>query len=270
MGPDVEVRAAARRVEEGPGGAAPAPVAHRELVVPDAFLVAAVVVGVAGVAAGDGGLDEGVGHLVRLVLVGDDQWAAGRAGVADGAGLRPLEVLGLAEVGQDRLVRPAAVAELGPDVVVERLAPHVEHAVDGARSAERAPPRYRDPPPVDAVLGLGLEAPVVAAVVHQLREADRDRYPRARVPAARLQQQHALRPVLGQPAGEHASRRAGTDDDVVVFGHWLFGRPVSRSPAFVPRAGAGFRGPERRHPCQRVRLRARGSWERGRPARSGP
>ena len=219
VGLDVEIRAPARRMEEGAGGAAPATVVHRELVVPHTLLIAAVVVGVARVSAGDRRLDEGVGHRVRLVLVGDDEGAAGRPGVADLRGGGTFEVLGLAEVRQDGLVGPAAVAELGPDVEVEGLAPHVEHPVDRARPPERPAARDGDPPPVDVVLGLGLEAPVVAAVVHQPGEPDRHRDPRACVLAARFQQQDPLRRVLGEPVGEHASGRAGADDDVVVLGH---------------------------------------------------
>ena len=219
MGPDVEIGAAAHRTEEGARGVAPAPVVHRELVVADAFLIAAVVVGVARVAAGDRRLDEGVGHFVRLVLIGDHEGTAGGAGVADPGSGGALEVLGLAKVGQHGFVRPAAIAELGPDVVVERLTPHVEHAVDGAGSAQCAAPRNGNAPSVDVVLGLGLEAPVVASIVHQLRKPDRNRDPGTCVPAARLQQEHALRCVLGQPIGKHAPGRSGADDDVVVVAH---------------------------------------------------
>ena len=238
---DVEIGAAAHRVEERASGAAPASVVHRVLVVPHAFLIAAVVVGVARVAARDRRLDEGVGHLVRLVLVGDDERrAAGGAGVPDLRGGGPLEVLGLAEVREDGLVRPASVAELGPDVVVKRLASHVEHAVDRARSPESPAARDGDPPPVDVVLGLGLEAPVVAAIVHQLGEADRDRDPGACVLAARLQQQDALGGVLGESIGEHASGRAGTDDDVVVVSHGCSCPLPSRPPACVRYAATKY------------------------------
>ena len=43
-----------------------------------------------------------------------------------------LEMLGPFEERQYFFVRPTAVAELRPSIVVQRLAPDVEHAVDGA------------------------------------------------------------------------------------------------------------------------------------------
>ena len=42
--------------------------------------------------------------------------------------------------------------------------------------------------------------------------------PEIGVLGAGLQQQHGMFAVRAQPVGQHASRRAGADDDVVEFG----------------------------------------------------
>src|SRR3546814_4455377 len=81
-------------------------------------------------------------------------------------------MLGPAEIGQHRFPGPAAVAELRPGVVVERLATDIEHAVDRTRAAEGLAARNRNRPALDVVLGLGGEAPVVALVVQELGKAD--------------------------------------------------------------------------------------------------
>src|SRR6516165_4438006 len=85
-----------------------------------------------------------------------------------------LVMLGFLEIGQYSFVRPAAVAELGPGVVVERIAAHIDHAVDRARSAEGLAARDRDRAAVEVRLRLGDEPPIVARVVEQLHKARRD------------------------------------------------------------------------------------------------
>ena len=203
------------RIEEGARGGPAAAVLLRHLIVVEAFLGAVVVVGVGGPAFGRGGGDHGIADLVAFA----HRHHVERAAAAARFVARALVVLGFTEIGQDRFVRPAAVAELRPRIVVERVAAHVQHPVDGARSAERAPARDRDSPAAHAVLRFGLEAPVVAGVVHQPVEADRDRDPEVVVPRAGFQQQHADRRVLAQPVGQHAAGRAGPHHDVVPRRH---------------------------------------------------
>ena len=71
---------------------------------------------------------------------------------------------------------------------------------------------------VEMGLGLGLVAPVVAGHVHRDREGARHLDEHRAVRAAMLEQEHAVAAVLAQPMGEHATGRAGADDDVVVHG----------------------------------------------------
>src|SRR4030095_8670606 len=117
------------------------------------------------------------------------------------------EVLGLLEIGQHALVRPAAVAELAPGIVVERLAAHIDHAVDRARAAERPAARTRDAPAGHALLRLHLEVPIVDLVTEQLGEARWDVDPHRLVARPRLEQQHLAVGVLAQPVGPQATRR---------------------------------------------------------------
>ena len=150
-----------------------------------------------------------------LAHVGDVQRAALAAAVVAAA----LEMLRLLEVGQDLRIGPAAIAELAPGVVVERLAAHIEHAVDRARAAERAAARAGDAPAGHALLRLHLEVPVEGLVVEQLGEAGRDVDPHRLVARPRLEQQHLDARILGQPVGQHAARRAAAHDDIIPIGH---------------------------------------------------
>ena len=67
---------------------------------------------------------------------------------------RPL-VLVAEEVGQHVVPRPALAARLAPQVVVARLAAHVDHAVDGGAAAEHAAARIGEAAAVEAGLGGG-------------------------------------------------------------------------------------------------------------------
>ena len=130
-----------------------------------------------------------------------------------------LEMFRLLEVGQHLLIGPAAIAELAPGVVVERLAAHIEHAVDRARAAQRPAARAGNAAVGHALLRLHLEVPVELLVVQQLGEAGRDVDPHRLVARARFEQQYLDARVLAQPAGQHAARRAAPDDDVIPIRH---------------------------------------------------
>src|SRR5262249_50723007 len=74
--------------------------------------------------------------------------------------------------------------------------------------------------------------------------ADRNVVPDPIVAAARLQQQHAMSGVGGQTVRQHATRRAGADDDVVVvaverrcFGHVTPRKVTPRKFRSVPICG---------------------------------
>ena len=140
-------------------------------------------------------------------------------------------VLGLQEVGQHVVPAPAKVAELAPAVVVRRLAPHVDHAVDRRAPAQHLAARVDEAAPVEARLRRRLHHPVGAGVADAVEVAHRDVHPVVVVAAAGLQQEHAGAGVLGEPVREHAARRARAHDDVVVA---AFERRGVRHPRPLP------------------------------------
>jgi hypothetical protein len=84
------------------------------------------------------------------------------------AGLHPLEV------GQAMGIIPCAHAGVsGPALIVERVAPLEDHAVDRARPTEDLAPGMVDPPPVHVRLRLRLVLPVIEAAPDGERERSR-------------------------------------------------------------------------------------------------
>ena len=122
-----EVRARTRRVQECPSGAEPAAVLLRDLIDAEAFLGFAVVVWIARIAGLFAGLYPSIQQRVLLHHVRNVQFATVAAVVVASS----LEMFGAFEDRQYILERPAAIAELRPGVVVQRLTTHVQHAVDG-------------------------------------------------------------------------------------------------------------------------------------------
>ena len=175
-----------RGIEEGARRRPAPPILLRHLVVAEAFLPAVVVVGVLRKTLGRRGVDHRVEDLVPFDHVGNVQWSAASARVVAAA----FEMFRFLEIRQHRVIRPAAIAELRPGVVVERVAAHVQHAVDRAGTAERLAARDRDGTASHAVLRLGVEAPVVAGVVQQLAEADGDVDPEVGVLRPGFEQQN--------------------------------------------------------------------------------
>ncbi len=145
-------------------------------------------------------------------------------------------ILGLLEIGQYIVPRPAAVAELAPMVEILRLAADIDHAVDRAGAAEHPAARIEDGPAVDTGVGLGRVAPGQHRMVEQFHIAGRNVNQRVAVARPRLDQQHPGRRVLAQPVGQNAPRRPGADDDVIRF-HACSPSPVIASEAKQSRAG---------------------------------
>ena len=143
-------------------------------------------------------------------------------------------VLRALEVGQHVAVRPAAVAERGPVVVVGFVAADIDHRVDGRRAAEPLAARLIADPAVQALLRHGVERPVVdLAGDHQDQRAGRGHDPVV-VPAAGLQQRHRGGGVLAQAARHRAA--AGTpahDHEIELIGHDV-------SPCKIAPSLAGF------------------------------
>ena len=190
VGLDGEVLAQARGLEVAARRAHAPAAADRALRHGDAFLVGAVVVAVGLQADALGGGEEAVVQPAAVAEVGDLDGPVAAAQVAV-AGFVALHRL---EDRQHVLPAPAAVAELGPVVVVLALAAHPHHAVDGAGAAEHAPARHGDGAPSGVGLGLGGIEPVDAGAVDELGEADGHAREGMGL-AAGFQQQHLVAPV---------------------------------------------------------------------------
>src|SRR5262249_36286911 len=194
---------------KGARGTDPTPAIDGTLGVADAFLGAAVVVGIAGNAEGLGPLDEGFAQRVVPVEIGDGQAALApsieRLPFADA----PLHA---AEVGKHVGIPPAAIALLRPGVEIHALAAIVDVPVDRTRAAEGFTARREDAAPTRPFAGLHRIEPVEARIVEGLGEAGGDVDIGVPIARARLEEQHACVPVLGQPIGEHAAGGAGADD----------------------------------------------------------
>ena len=106
-------------------------------------------------------------------------------------------------------------------VEVERMASHVDHPVDGARPSERLAARPAHRAAIQAGDRLRRVPPVEALVLEEPRHACRSVDPEVVGRRARLQQEHALLGVLGQPRGDYAARGARADDNVVKLVHGL-------------------------------------------------
>jgi hypothetical protein len=66
-------------------------------------------------------------------------------------------------------------------------------------------------------LGFRVESPVDALKAGQLGQPGWHMDKRVPVPAAGLQQEHAVGGIFGQPVSQHATGGAGPDDDVIEF-----------------------------------------------------
>ena len=152
--------------------------------------------------------------------------------------VRPaLLVLGLLEIGQHVVIAPAGIAALAPAIVILVLAPHIQQAVDRARTAEHFSARLEYLPAVQSRLRLGLVHPVDGFFLEQFSVAERDVDPEIAILRSGLQQQHGMFAVGAQAIGEHTSGRAGADDDVVEFGSVIV--LVHLFPRTQPETGSG-------------------------------
>ena len=126
------------------------------------------------------------------------------------------------------------VAEVPPLVVVEPIAPDVDHRVDRRAAPEGAALRVVHPPAVQLRLGNRLEPPVDARS-GQFREPGGHVDQRVPVAATGLEQEDPLVRVLAEPGRDGAAGGAGADDDVgVALSHRM---PPERSDKSVRRRG---------------------------------
>ena len=213
-GLDVQIAAALRRAQIGERRAGAAAAPCRGLEKSRAFLGRAVEIGIGRNAGLGGGDDEGFRQRI-VHAASPTPAAARRAVIFVGAALL---VLGLLEIGQHVVIAPAGIAALAPAIVILVLAAHIEQAVDRTRAAEHFSARLEHLPAVQSRLRLGLVHPVDGFFLEQFAVAERHVDPEIGVLRSGLQQQHGMLAVGAQAIGEHASGRAGADDDVVEFG----------------------------------------------------
>ena len=227
---DCQVRAVEDGFQEPPRRAPARAALLRHVEIGAARIVAAVEVAHARHADLGCGLREGVQHRPahgRRLHPQLPALAVQRAGGID------VVFLG-EEVRQHVVPAPAIEAELAPAVIVGGLAAHVDHGVDGRRSAQHLASGIVDDAAVQARIGLRLEHPVRARIADGEEIADGDLQPDPVVIAARLQEQDADLRVRRQAVGQHASRRACARNDVVVSlathvrSHRLRRRPEGR------------------------------------------
>src|SRR5262249_7936863 len=135
-----------RRQEIHPARAAAQPIVNAALEIADAGLRGAVVVAVARNAEAGGPVDERLADFVLPVEVGHRNVAVAAAIEGVTVADPPLEPL---EIGQEVGVAPTRVAALRPAVEIVGLTAVDDHAVDRARSANRAADRHDDRASVD-------------------------------------------------------------------------------------------------------------------------
>ncbi len=204
--PEHGLQEAARRAP-----APPALLVHLEI--GRAFIVAGVEV----VDLGDADLFRGIPECVEDVPANPGIFHAPFAAGAVERVRRRGMVLVPHEVGQHVVPRPARQAELPPAVVIGRLPAHVDHGVDGRRTADHLAARIGDRAAAQPGLRLGPEHPVGARIADGEQVPDRDVKPDPVVAPARFQQQDPVAGVRRKPVGEDAAGRTGADDDVVVL-----------------------------------------------------
>ncbi len=194
---------------------------------PKPFLPLAVEIGADRIAGLPARLDESVIERVALGAARGRQRSA-VAAVGVGAAAPAFRA---AEVGQYVSVPPALGALLLPAVEIERMPTHVDEAVDRGRAAQDLAARALHAAPVQMRLRLGPIAPIVGLGVHRDRQRRRHLDEDGAVRSAILEDQHAAAAVFAQPVGEHAARRAGADDHIIIgrFRHRL-SDPQAQTP----------------------------------------
>lgn len=213
VGRDRQIRPLrADRVQIGGRGALPLAVRDAQVVPPGALLVGAVEVVRRRVSGGRGGIDEDLGERVAVLRLRRTHRAAVAAErrVHSGHGLQP------PEVRQERVETPSRAPGCRPAVVVVAVSAQEHHRVDGTRPAQRPPPRPR----LRHAAGTGLRHGGVGVVdLRPPQPGPGGWHGQLRLGVRRpgFQEQHRSLRVLGQPRREHAVRRTGTDDDVVVL-----------------------------------------------------
>ena len=208
MGQHGQVGTPERRVQECNDRTAPPSAALRHLIEACAVLFRTVEVGISRKAGRDGRFDEGPGRNHRTREVRNRQLAAHAV-----PGIRPAPlVLGALEDRQHRVIRPARVAERRPVVVIRAVAAHVDHRVDGARTAQDLPARLVTAAAAEARLRHGFKRPIDLAPRNRAEDAGGHMDERRSIGRPGLDEADSARGVGAQPVGQHASRRPAAHD----------------------------------------------------------
>ena len=213
----LEVRTAHHRVQVGARRREAAALVHVAIERGKALLAVAVhVLGerIAGLL--DGGKEGVEERAARRTALERERAVVAAEGIVRPRGETVLHPL---EVGQAVGVVPGLhPAVRRPALVVQRVAALEDHPVDAARAAQDLPARVVDLAAAHERLGLGLVPPVIEAAADRKRErrGHMDEHVPGPVRPARLQHQHAVGRILGEPVGEDTARRATADDDEVV------------------------------------------------------
>ena len=210
---DPQVRPLHGGPQEGACRAGAETAGARLLIVADAILGRAIVVGVVRQSQLLARLDEVVRHGVMGCVIGDDHraTAAPVGGVAREIGLR------LLEVRQDVLEAPAAAAHGGPIVEVLALAAHLQQAIDGSRTAEHLAAWKEQLSPERLLLRLRVIDPVHLGIVEDEKEAGGKAQINAAVHWTGFQDENAIASALAEPCRQHRPGRARADDDEIVL-----------------------------------------------------
>ncbi len=230
LGPQLQVRPVERRAQIGGGATDPAAAGvDGGFAAGEAFGIVAGKV----VAGGEARARRGRHQGVVQGAVGLDRRHPHRAGAPMVGPLAAPAGLHLLEIGQDVGVAPAGRAHLGPLVEVQRVAAHVEHAVDRGGAAEHLAARQGHAPAVHVRLRLGPVAPVHGGIHDRLEESDGHLEVIGAVLAAGLQQQHRDARVLAETGGHHTTGGACAHHHIVEgLGHPP--SPVSTGPSLTP------------------------------------
>ena len=215
-GNDLQVRALARRCEEGIGRRLPSPAGDVHLHRAEALLLVAIIVlghRVAGLlTGGDKGIIERVQQPVIAIANAD---FATPAAIAVLPKTRALEAL---VVGQQAGVVPALRAGLFPLVQIARTAANEGHAVDARRTAEHLAAWAVHDPAVQPRLGVGPVAPVELVLGHGDGQRRRHLHENRPVAAAELQHGDPDIRVFGQPGCHDGAGGTAAHDYIVKFG----------------------------------------------------
>jgi hypothetical protein len=158
-------------------------------------------------------LDERVAKIAAHAHVRDAQWPTNAMVLVRA----PFLVLGAHEIGQHLVPGPTGITELAPMIVVLGLTPNVEQSVDSARTAKHFTPWPVDAAIIESRVGFSLVAPIEPRIVHGLEVTDWHVNPWIPVSPARFDEQHRHIGIGGKTVGEYATRRAGANNDVVIF-----------------------------------------------------